>query len=218
MATAIRKFLLANLLPDKAGAMIAKYVTQFAQKAEGLTWVSVATLTVTALAQMLTIEHAFNAIWIVRESRPLLKRIAMHLMTLFLGPAVFGGSLAATTYLASASLGLVEDWRLLTGSILRVLSFLTVAGVFGLLYWKVPNRSIVGTHAGVGGLFAALGFSIIQWLFAGYVASIPGYRAIYGAFAVVPVFLLWLYLSWSVILLGALITAELGGVRARSRR
>lgn len=210
MADSIRKFLLANFLPEKAGAMIARYVTAFAHKAERLTWISVATLIVTALAQMLTIEHAFNAIWSVRESRALMKRVTMHLMTLSLGPVVFGASIAATTYLASASLGLIGESRMITGGALRSLSFVTVASLFALLYWKVPNRAVAGAHAIAGGLLAALGFGLMQWLFATYVVGIPSYRIVYGTFAAIPIFLLWLYLSWSVILIGALITAQLG--------
>lgn len=210
LSAAIQKFLLSNLLPERAGSIIAKYVSQFANKAGRLTWVSVFFLFVTALVQMLTIEHAFNAIWKVRESRALFRRIVMHLFALLIGPAVFGGSLAATTYLVSTSLGLVEEWRMLTASVLRALSFLTVTGLFALLYWKLPNKTVGGAHAIFGGACAALGFSLMQWLFALYIASVPGYRLVYGAFAAVPIFMLWLYLSWSVILMGALVTAELG--------
>jgi membrane protein len=216
LAAAIQKFLLANLLPDKAGGIIAKYVAQFAHKADRLTWISIAALAVTAVAQMLTIEQAFNAIWAVREHRPLFRRLTMHLVALLLGPAVFGGSIAATTYVASTSLGLVEEWRAVTASVLRLLSFVTMAGIFALLYWKVPNRPVFRVHAAVGGIAAALGFGAMQWLFALYLASVSGYRIIYGAFAAIPIFLLWLYFSWSVILVGALITAELENKKRRA--
>ena len=217
LTAAINKFLMTNLLPDKAGGIIAKYVTQFASKAGRLTWLGLGALTVTALAQMLTIEHAFNGIWNVHESRPLGRRVLMHLLALLLGPLVFGGSLAITTYIAGESLGLVEEWRSLTTTVFRTMSFVFVAGVFALLYGKVPNRPVVASHAIVGGVLAASGFSLLHWLFAGYIAGASGYRAMYGAFAAVPVFLLWLYLSWSVILMGALATAELGGITAKSR-
>lgn len=210
LAAAIQKFLLANLLPEKAGGIIAKYMGQFALKARNMTWLGVLGLGVTALAQMLTIEHAFNAIWGVKESRPLVKRVAMHGLVLMLGPVVFGGSIAATTYLASISLGLVAEWQSATAGILRGLSFSFVVAAFALLYWKVPNRTVRREHALVGGLLAACGFAGLQWLFASYISGFSGYRLIYGAFAAVPVFLLWLHVSWSVILLGALTTAEMG--------
>ncbi len=218
IAAAIQKFHMANLLPDKAGGVIAKYVSQFALKAQRLTWLGLGVLLLTAVAQMLTIERAFNDIWHVREGRPLAKRLTMHLLALLLGPVVFGGSFAISTYIAGESLGLVEEWRSLTTTVFKTLSFAFVTGVFALLYWKVPNRPVAGFHALLGGLLAAGGFSGLHWLFAGYIAGASNYRAMYGAFAAIPVFLLWLYLSWSVILAGALTTADLGEVTPASGR
>ncbi|CAB1368632.1 YihY family inner membrane protein [Denitratisoma oestradiolicum] len=210
LALAMQKFLLANLLPEKAGGIIAKYMGQFAVKAQRMTWVGVSGLGLTAILQMLTIEHAFNNIWAVKESRPVWRRLLMHGLALLLGPIVFGGSIVATTYLASVSLGLVSEWQAATAGVLRGLSFCFVAFAFALLYWQVPNRVVSREHALLGGVLAASGFAALQWLFATYISSFAGYRLVYGAFAAVPVFLLWLHLSWSVILLGALTTAELG--------
>ena len=218
LTAAINKFLMTNLLPDKAGGIIAKYVTQFAVKAQRLTWLGLGILAFTAIAQMLTIEHAFNGIWNVREGRPLAKRVAMHTVALFFGPLIFGGSLAISTSLASASLGLVEEWHSLNTTVFKTLSFAFVSGAFALIYWKVPNWPVVGVHALAGGLLAAAGFSGLHWLFASYISGATNYRATYGAFAAVPIFLLWLHLSWSLILLGALTTAELGGAGAKSAK
>jgi membrane protein len=218
IAASIQKFLMTNLLPDKAGGIIAKYVTQFAVKAQRLTWLGLGVLTVTAIAQMLTIEHAFNGIWNVKEGRPLAKRVAMHMLALLFGPLIFGGSFAITTYLAGASLGLVEEWHSLTTTVFKTLSFAFLTATFALIYWRVPNRQVAGLHALAGGLLAAAGFSGLHWLFAGYIAGASNYRAMYGAFAAAPIFLLWLYLSWSVILIGALTTAEMGGAGPRPAR
>lgn len=221
IAVSIQKFLMTNLLPEKAGGIIAKYVSRFASKAHRLTWPGLGMLIATAIAQMLTIEQAFNGIWNVKEGRPLPKRLAMHLMALLLGPLIFGSSFAITTYLAGASIGLVEEWRSMTATVLKMLSFAFLTGIFSLAYWKVPNRSVKGMHAVAGGLVAAVGFGALHWLFASYVAGAANYRAMYGTFAAIPVFLLWLYLSWSLILIGALTTADLGGavaVEKASRR
>lgn len=209
LGAAVQKFVLTNFLPEKAGTIIARYISEFAHKAERLTWIGVGALVFTAITQMLTIEHAFNAIWRIRENRPFLRRIAMHILALLLGPIVFGISLALTTYLATASIGLVAEWRDATAAVLRALSFVFLSAFFGLLYWKVPNRQVPRWHAFAGGVFAAAGFACLQWLFASYVSGISGYRIVYGAFAAIPIFLAWLYLSWGVILLGALLTAEL---------
>lgn len=218
VAAAIHKFLMANLLPEKAGGVVAKYVTQFALKAQHLTWMGLLFFAFTAVVQMLTIERAFNGIWNVRESRPIAKRIAMHLLALLVGPLVFGGSFGIITYIAGESLGLVSEWKSLTTTVFKMLSFAFVAGIFALIYWKVPNRKVAGAHALVGGVLAAAGFSGLHWLFADFVVGASNFRTTYGTFASMPVFLLWLYVSWSLILAGALTTADLGGVPAKSGR
>ena len=209
LSRGLEQFLLANLLPDRAGSIIVKYVAEFTRKTQHLPLIGGIAFMATALVQMLTIEHTFNTIWEVRESRPLLRRIAMHMLTLLLGPLLFGGSLALTTFIASASFGLVDEPFWAKADLLKAVTFAFMAGIFALVYWAVPNRRIVPWHAACGGLLAALGFASMQRLFGLYVVKFPTYAVIYGAFAAIPIFLLWLYLSWAVILLGALVVAEL---------
>lgn len=209
LGAALEKFLLANLLPDKAGAIIAKYVGQFAHRAERVTLIGVVALGATALMQMLTIEHAFNAIWRIRTSRPWLRRILVHAVALLLGPLAFGASLAAISYLAGVSFGLVDEPLWVVDMFFKALPLLFMVALFALLYWAVPNRPVMPVHALTGGVFAAAGFALMQWLFSAYVIKLPTYTVVYGAFAAMPIFLAWLYLSWGVILIGALITAEL---------
>ncbi|HTY99456.1 MAG TPA: YhjD/YihY/BrkB family envelope integrity protein [Rhodocyclaceae bacterium] len=206
---ALEKFLLANLLPDKAGGIIVRYVGQFAERAGRGTLLGIGLLAATAVMQMLTIEHAFNQIWQVKAPRPFLRRLAMHTIALLLGPLVFGASLAVITFLAGVSLGLVAEPRWLDTLIFRGLPPLFMTALFGLLYWGVPNRPVAPWHAAIGGGLAAATFLGMQQLFGVYVAGIPTYTAVYGAFAAIPIFLAWLYASWTVILLGALVTAEL---------
>lgn len=215
MTIALEKFLLANLLPEKAGVVIAKYLAQFAHRAERVTLVGVAVLALTAVMQMLTIEHAFNAIWKIKTHRPLWRRLVMHTVALLLGPVVFGASLAFISFVASASFGLVDEPAWARAAFFRGLSVVFMAALFALLYWAVPNRIVSRRHAMVGGLLAALGFIALQRLFGLYVANFPAYTVMYGAFAAIPTFLVWLYLSWGVILLGALVVAE---IAAASRR
>lgn len=211
MAVALEKFLLANLLPDKAGKIIARYLEHFVRKTERLTLIGGTILTLTALMQMLTIEHAFNAIWRVKAARPLFRRLGMHLFTLFLGPVLFGGGLVGIGYLAGVSFGLVNEPGWLNGLFFRVLPLLVMTLLFSLLYQIVPNRRVNRWHALIGGIFATAGFTLMQYLFSTYVAHFPAYTVVYGAFAVIPIFLIWLHLSWSVVLFGALIVAELPG-------
>jgi len=209
MSVALEKFLLANLLPDKAGAVIAKYLGLFAHRADSVTLIGVAALAITALMQMLTIEHTFNAIWKIKTKRPFLRRVAMHLIALLFGPLAFGASLAFITFIAGVSFGLVDEPGWVGVAFYKALPVAFMAALFGLLYWAVPNRAVASWHAAMGGVLAAFGFLALHRLFGFYIANFPVYTAIYGAFAAVPIFLVWLYLSWSVILVGALVVAEL---------
>lgn len=211
MGAALEKFLLANLLPEKAGVIIAKYVTQFAVGAERVTLFGVMVLAATALIQMLTIERAFNQIWRVKSRRPFLRRLAMHLTALLLGPVAFGASLVAISYVAGVSLGFFDELRWASAFVVRgALPFAFMCALFGLLYWAVPNKGVSAWHAAIGGALAALGFVGLQKLFTLYIALGFNLNAVvYGAFSAIPVFLAWLYASWSVILVGALVVAEL---------
>lgn len=213
LSAALEKFLLSTLLPDKAGTVIAKYLGQFAHRAGRMTWIGLGVLVASALMQMLTIEHAFNAIWKVKSPRPWVKRLLMHTVALLAGPLVFGAALASITYLAGVSFGFFDEPRWVRVVFAQGVPVVFLATLFGLLYWAVPNRPVSRWHAGLAGMLAALAFVGMQRLFAIYVVKFPTYTAIYGAFAAVPTFLLWLHLSWSVILIGALLTAELPAAR-----
>ena len=209
LAPALERFLLANLLPDKAGAVIAKVVGQFADRAGRITLIGIGALVATALMQMLTIEHAFNIIWKIKAPRSLVRRVAIHVVVLLLGPLSFGVSLVAITYVVSASLGVVSEAPWVASAVFRTLSFAIVAALLTLAYWGVPHREVSPWHAASGGLLAAGGFLAMQKLFAVYVVKFPTYTLVYGPFAALPIFLIWLYMSWTVILAGALVTAEL---------
>ncbi len=215
MASVLEKFILANLLPEKAGAVIANYLGQFAHRAVVVPWLGGIALLATALMQTLTIEHAFNTIWHIKTRRHFLRRVAMHLFVLLLGPLLFGGSLALITFIASISFGFVDQPIWVSATFFRVLPVLFMAALFTLLYWGVPNKNISRWHALIGGVFASIAFVALQRLFTLYIANFPLYAMMYGAFSAVPIFLVWLYLSWGVILLGALIVAELPGVIQR---
>lgn len=217
LSVALENFLLSTLLPEKAGTVIVKYLGQFAQRAERVTWIGLLVLGLTALLQMLTIEHAFNAIWQVQKRRSWLRRLGLHLLALLAGPLVFGGALASITFLASVSFGLVAESGWLRVAFAQATPLIFLALLFSLMYSVLPNRQVSRWHAGLSGVLAALAFVGMQRLFALYVVKLPTYTLIFGAFSALPIFLLWLYLSWTVILLGALLTAELPGLTQRGR-
>lgn len=206
---AIRKFLLGNFLPQKSGAVIAKYVGSFADRANRVTFLGVLLLGLTALIQMFTIERAFNEIWRVRSNRPIARRAAVHLGAMLLGPVIFGGSLAAVTFVTTTSLGWLDEPVWVTLVVNKGVPFALMSLIFGLLYWKLPFRYVAMHHALIGGVIAAAGFAGMQYLFSAFVIKYGTYSALYGSFSAIPVFLTWIYASWLVILVGALLVAEL---------
>lgn len=206
---ALEKFFLTNLLPEKSGRVITQYIGQFANRVDRVTLIGIAALAATALMQMFTIEHAFDAIWGVKLRRPLWRRTLFHTLTLLLGPVLFGGSLVVITFLVSTSLGLINEPSWVSAEVGKGLSFVLMASIFGFIYWGLPNKDVVPWHAAFGGVVAALAFAGLQKLFAIYVSKVSTYTVLYGGFAAIPVFLIWIYASWSVVLVGALLVAEL---------
>jgi membrane protein len=203
----IHGFLLANMLPDKAGKVVAGYIDQFSGRAGRLTAFGTAFLAVTAVMTMLTIERAFNSIWRVSRPRPIVRRILVYLATLTLGPILIGASLSITSYLVGVSLGYLRGTPLAGMAILGFSPFVLTWSAFTLLYYVVPNRAVKPRHALVGGLVAAVVFELMKRSFAVFIAQMPTYTVVYGAFAVIPIFLLWIYFSWVIIVIGALIAA-----------
>lgn len=217
LGTSLKLFLLENLLPERAGKIITTYALQFSQKATGLTLLGTALLLITALMLLSTIERVFNQIWGVRQPRPLLFRIAVYWFALTLGPLVLGASVFASGYLISASMELVDHAPWLGKMAARLLPPLMLGLLFSYLYFAVPNHPVKTVHALLGGFVAALGFFLMQRAFGVFITRFPTYTLVYGAFAALPIFLVWLYLSWVIVLLGALLTASLPAFIARSR-
>lgn len=202
-------FFAANMLPPTIAKAVTRYIDQFTRSAAGLTAVGTAFLAVTAVMLMLTIERAFNAIWRVRRPRPLGFRILMYWGVLTLGPLLIGVSLTLTSYLVSASLGFAEQIPGAASTLLGLVPILLTATALTLAYYVVPNRPMELRHALIGGIAAAIMFELMKRGFAFYVAKFPTYTLVYGAFAAIPIFLIWIYASWVVTMLGAVITAAL---------
>lgn len=203
------QYVVRNLLPERSAGMIAKYVLEFSHKAAKVTLLGLLLLLATAVLLLLTIEHAFNHVWSVVEPRPWWQRLRLYAVVLALWPLVVGGVVLAVSYAVTTSLGYIDEppWlrRLLFNTMGLAVSSLFIGG----LYYAVPNTRVAPHDAAWAGLCAALGFLLMQKAFEFYLANFPSYTAIYGAFATVPIFLLWLYLSWAVVLLGALVAATL---------
>jgi membrane protein len=213
---ALEEQMLKSLLPTDISRTVLKYLGQFAANANSLTLVGSLFLLVTAIALLLTIENALNQIWNVKRNRPFLKRVGLYLLMLAAGPPALGVSLWATSYVVGASMGLIGTLPPPARFVLNlgpvVLSWVGVASLF----YFVPNTKVRRRDAIVGGLLASIALELGKRGFATYLIKVPTYKAVYGAFAVFPVFLLWVYFSWLVTLTAALVTANLGrGTSAR---
>ena len=205
----IKKFLLANMMPETGGKMISRYMEQFAESAAKLTTVGIISLALTAMLMMLTIEDAFNTIWRVSRPRTLVQRVLVYWVVLTLGPLLIGSSLSLTSWLAGLSMGYTKQIPVFGVVMLQVTPVILATLAFSLIFRVVPNRYVPLRHALIGGLVAAVAFEYMNRTFAFYIAYFPTYELVYGAFASIPIFLLWIYLCWLTILLGALIAASL---------
>jgi len=201
-------FITKNMLPPAVAKTVTGSIEKFTQSAAGLTAAGLAVLAVTAVLLMLTIERAFNKIWRVSRQRPLALRILTYWAVLTLGPLLIGISLTITSYLVTVSLGIASNVPGAGAVVLAVVPVVLTAIAFTLMYLIVPNRRVRVVDAAIGGVAAAVLFAVMKRAFALYVANFPSYKLIYGAFAAVPIFLVWVYLSWVVTLLGAVIAAR----------
>lgn len=210
----IKEFILSNMLPETGGKMISRYMEQFAESASRLTAVGLVFLAFTSMLMMLTIDNAFNMIWRVSRPRSLLQRVLVYWAVLTLAPLLIGGSLSLTSWLIGFSVGYAQQIPSLGISVLKVVPVILTTAAFTLLFRVVPNRYVPMRHAIIGGLIAAIAFETMNRAFAFYIAHFPTYKLVYGAFASVPIFLLWIYFSWITVLFGAIITASLSHWRS----
>ena len=135
-----------------------------------------------------------------------------------LGPLLLAASISISSYLLSASRGLVGRLPDPVLMVLDLLEFWALAAGLTALYRYVPNMPVRRGHAWIGGIFATLGIELARRLLALYISAVPTYSVVYGAFATVPILLIWIYVVWLVILLGAVLTAYLPGLTAGPHR
>ena len=213
--SALEQYFLQNLVPDGIARPVLRSLTQFASKARGVGAVGLLLLGATALAMVFTIDRTLNAIWRVQRPRSWAQRLLVYWAGLTLGPLALGVSLSFTSYALSASRGLVAAMPGGISLLLELLQFLMLAAAAAGLFHYVPNTNVRWRHAWAGGVFVALGFEIAKKGLGWYVDSVPTYSAVYGAFATVPILLLWIYLGWVIVLLGAVIAAYAPSLQMR---
>jgi len=203
----VQRWLIESLIPENIARQVLGYLNQFASQASGLGVVGLAVLLVTAVTLILTMDKTLNNIWRVRRPRPFAQRVLIYWAVITLGPLVLSLSLSTTSYVFAASREVVGGGglKLLVDSF----EFVLLAAGMASLYHYVPNTSVKWSHAWAGGLFVAAAIEVAKRVLAYYISLVPTYSVLYGAFATVPILLVWIYVAWVIVLLGAVIAAYL---------
>ena len=209
---ALKAFIFTNFAPS-ASDMVGQYIDEFVNNSKKMSAVGIISLIVVALMLINSIDRTLNSIWHDTETRPIFTSFAIYWLILTLGPLLVGVSIAASTYVktmfesaASFSFGL---------KLLSFVPFLSTWFIFTLIYMVVPNKKVSIKHSAAGALIAAVFFTLGKQAFTWYIVTFPSYQLIYGAMATLPIMLLWIQLSWMVVLLGAQLAAVLAEVRSK---
>jgi membrane protein len=214
----LERYFLQSLVPDAIARPVLEALNQFAGKARDVGSVGLVVLGATAVATMLTIDRALNAIWRVRRPRPIAQRVLIYWAALTLGPLLVGVSLSLTSYALSESRGWVSALPGGLSLLIDLFEFALLAAAMAGLFHHVPNTWVRWRHALAGGLFVAAAFEGAKSALAWYLAAVPNFSAVYGTFATLPILMLWIYLGWVAVLLGAVIAAYAPSLQMRVAR
>ena len=203
-AEQLQDFIVQNFMPS-TGEQIVPHLETFLAGVKQLTLPGLVALIVTALLLLIRIEAAFNRIWRVEKQRTLLGRVVMYWAVLTLVPLLIGTVVAIS---AQSIFGLIGGEESFGPAFYRLVIFFVTWLIFATVFMLVPNRGVQVRHAMIGAFLSTVLFGLAKWGFVGYVAN-ANYRVLYGALATIPIFLLWIYLVWIVVLFGASLAASL---------
>ena len=207
--TVLQRWLIESLVPDSISRQVLGYLTQFSSKASRLGVVGVIFLLVSAITLVFTIDRSLNAIWRVRTRRPWAQRVLLYWAAITLGPLLMAASVVMMSYVVSVSRGVVSAMPSQLHVLLDGLEFLLLIGGVSALYKYVPYVHVPWRHALLGGTLVTLVTELARRLLTLYLASMPAYATIYGAFATLPILLIWIYTAWVIVLAGAVFVANL---------
>ena len=206
----LQQLIYSNFLP-KTTIAFDKVLTAFTDKSNNLTVIGILFLFVTTVMMLTSIENVFNRIWRVREKRGGMIGFMRYWTIISLGPIILGSAFVLSSTVASMNLlsSHLAGYEVDGAFLLWVISFtLSILGFF-ILYWTIPNRSVPIKAALFAGIFSASVFELLKNLFGYIMSNFTSYEIIYGAFAALPIFLLWIFLSWNIVLLGVEISYAL---------
>lgn len=202
----LKAFIFTNFAPS-ASDIVGQYIDEFVNNSKKMSAVGVVSLVVVALMLINSIDRTLNSIWHDTSIRPLVFSIAIYWFILTFGPLLIGASIGVSTYISvmlDSHLALPFGFK-----ILSLVPFVLTWLIFTLIYSVVPNKKVNFVHSASGALIAAVFFTLGKQAFTWYITTFPSYQLIYGAMATLPIMLLWIQLSWLVILLGAQVSAVL---------
>lgn len=203
VSESMQSFIFNNFVPA-FGSTVQEYIVQFSDNASKMTLTGVVILIVIALMLIATIDDAFNRIWLVKKHRSPVSRLLVYWAMITMGPVLIGvGIYLTSSFLAHPLINDVDQTLQLQSRLLQVAPFITSAVAFTLIYMIVPNCFVPKRYALIGGVTAAVLFELAKFAFGIYVKTMPTYQNIYGAIAVVPLFLVWIYVSWVIVLVGS---------------
>ena len=211
---AIQDWLLDTYMPGGLNQQVFNYLDQFSAQAKGLTLVGLIGLVITTIMTMAVIEGAFNQIFRVTQRRPVLKKIGIYAAATILGPLLLGIGIYLSGLLFSAAEGWTEALSLGLGLVATIVPILLAMSVFSVAYKILPYTSIQWRDAFSGAFFATLTFELMKFGFGLFLTNFAFYKTVYGAFAIFPLALLWIYLTWWITLAGAVLVANLPSVRS----
>lgn len=203
----VQNFVFLNLMPA-SGEVIQGYIQQFVNQASDLSGIGIVFLILTALFLMNTIDTALNRIWRAHRNRRLISKFLIYWSVLTLGPILLAVSMVMTSYVVSLPF-FVESTAIdsMKSALFTWMPLMATTLALTMLYIIVPNLNVPLYTGLTGGVTAALLFEIAKKGFAIYVTSVPTYATLYGALAVIPIFLVWIYILWIIVLLGAEISS-----------
>jgi membrane protein len=211
----VQDFIVSYAVPD-AGADISVYFNEFINATAKLTTIGVIGIALTAILLLSTIENSFNFIFKVSRPRRITTKITLYWTVITLGPLLLGTAFSLKGYVAfNDVLQSVPKLSVVLGSVLPfVLTWVVLTGV----YIFVPNKKVGFLNALLGALVAMFLFWILRNGFAFFMLKNNVYKTLYGAVAVVPLMLIWMYLYWAAVIFGAVVTAAVQEYRELDRR
>ena len=203
----MQTWIYSNFLP-KTSIAFDKALNAFTENSSNLTIIGILFLFVTTVLMLSSIELAFNRIWRVRQARGGIVGFMRYWTIISLGPIILGTAFVLSSTVASMNIlsNSVAGYQFDFAYVLLFISFTLTCLGFSLLYWTIPNRSVPIKSAVIAGIFSGVVFELLKNLFGFIMSNFTSYQLVYGAFAALPIFLLWIYTSWIVVLLGVQIS------------